>query len=134
MLLLFFNTLPYNPSISMAQIDMPRFFWLSAERQALDEYVAGTSGGLSSNSMFVVERVVASYTISGNYGLALRIIFYFLILVAMKQRRSFPQVRFCPVHMNDTLPVSYSGSGLFGSAWDQIDRNHWKDTVTLFQN
>jgi hypothetical protein len=39
--------------------------------------------------VFVLERVIASYAISGNYGLALRIIFYVLILVAIKQRRSF---------------------------------------------
>lgn len=236
----------------MAQISMPRFFWPTAERQALDEYIASTSDRLPSNDIFTVDRVIASYVISGNYGLAPRIIFYVLVLVSILSRRSFlvsvalgsamiysstaalhaivlaamashivprasldsygtvqvkagitipvipgvieadtdavfaivgtsfmalapmlvwsstfrsakqrailvmwsvflfvglvcswvsgnyvyfwsfPQLRFCPVHLNDTFPITYSGSGLFGGAWDHSDRNHWNDTVAMF--
>ena len=45
---------------------------------------------------------------------------------------SFLQVRFCPIHINNTLPLQYSGSDLFGGTWNRVDRNYWNDTITMF--
>jgi hypothetical protein len=240
----------------MAQIGMPKAFWPKAEIQVIEEYIAATRNEpnkvVANNTIFIVERVIASYSLSGSYGLAPRILFYFLILVAVLWRKSFlitvalgsvmvyssgaalhaivlasltsrmvprsslenygsvqvdpgrtvpiipgviegdtdavfaivgstflaltpmqvwsstfkkaeqkailvlwtvflfvgffcacltssyvyywsfPQLRFCPIHTNDTLPMTTSGSSVFGGTWDHIDRNHWNDTVTIF--
>lgn len=77
----------------MAQIGMPKAFWPKAEIQVIEEYIAATRNEpnkvVVNNTIFIVERVIASYSLSGSYGLAPRILFYFLILVAVLWRKSF---------------------------------------------
>ena len=41
----------------------------------------------------------------------------------------FPQLRFCPPGLNDTLPLTNSGSDTIGTNWDGYDEYYWNATV-----
>ncbi|MCJ1265106.1 hypothetical protein MMC22_004981 [Lobaria immixta] len=45
---------------------------------------------------------------------------------------TFPQLRFCPLHQNETLPMTNGGAESVGGVWDRESRYHWNDTVSKY--
>ena len=59
-----------------------------------------------------------------------------LVSAAYVDLWAFPQLRFCPLDMEDSLPLTNSGSNIAGADWaTQNDPYYWNDTVQFsFQN
>ena len=59
-----------------------------------------------------------------------------LINAAYVDLWAFPQLRFCPLDMDDSLPLTNSGSNIAGADWlNGDDQYYWNDTVhEIFQN
>lgn len=45
---------------------------------------------------------------------------------------TFPQLRFCPLHQSDNLPMTNGGAESVGGVWDRESWYHWNETVSKY--